>query len=77
MKSHIGKRTKAIRNNWNVSSHVKAITSHTMAHNPCDCGQLDMVGHGSWLPDGYRHIFTSYVLGPSGFWTLASLCNKI
>ena len=25
------------------------------------------------LPDGYSQIFRSYVLGPSGFWTMAPL----
>ena len=28
----------------------------------------------TWLPDGYRRIFRSYVFGPSGFWTMAPLC---
>ena len=27
----------------------------------------------AWLPDGYSHIFRSYVFGPSGFWTMAPL----
>ena len=27
----------------------------------------------AWLPDGYSQIFRSYVFGPSGFWTMASL----
>ena len=26
------------------------------------------------LPDGYSHIFRSYVFGHSGFWTVAPLC---
>ena len=29
----------------------------------------------SWLPDVYSQIFRSYAFGPSGFWTLAPLCN--
>ena len=28
---------------------------------------------GTWLPDGYRRIFRSYVFGPLGFWTMAPL----
>ena len=28
----------------------------------------------AWLPDGYSQIFRSYVFGPSGFWTIATLC---
>ena len=27
----------------------------------------------AWLPDGYSQIFSSYVFGPSGFWTMAPL----
>ena len=27
----------------------------------------------AWLPDGYSQIFISYVFGPPGFWTMASL----
>ena len=27
----------------------------------------------TWLPDGYSHIFRSYIFGPSGFWTMAPL----
>ena len=26
-----------------------------------------------WLPDGFSHFFMSYVIGPSGFWTMALL----
>ena len=28
----------------------------------------------AWLPDGDSRIFRLYVLGPSGFWTMAPLC---
>ena len=31
----------------------------------------------AWLPDGYSQIFRSYVIGPSGFWTMATLQNLI
>ena len=31
----------------------------------------------AWLPDGYSRIFRSYVIGPSGFWTMATLQNLI
>ena len=27
----------------------------------------------TWLPDGYSQIFRSYVIVPSGFWTMAPL----
>ena len=27
----------------------------------------------AWLPDGYSHIFRSYLFGPSGFLTMAPL----